>query len=103
MNKNSFIYQSHCENGSPSSKRLYGGIGWMTVQLCIIAATVLSLCLTQELSITIKDLLEMDLIVSASLLGLSTITGVFGKRQISIGKEEKKEEPKKERPEMINE
>lgn len=98
MNKGSFLYQSHCENGRPSSKRLYGGIGWMTVQLCVIAATVLSLCLTQELSYIIKDLLEMDLIVSASLLGLSTITGIFGKgRSVSVGgnfekKEEKKEE-----------
>ena len=97
MNKDSFLYIAHCEENRPSSKRLYGGIGWMTVQLCMVAATILSLCITQELSYIIKDLLEMDLIVSASLLGLSTITGIFGKgRSVTIGSAEKKKEQEKQ-------
>jgi len=30
LNKNSFLYQAHCEQGSPSSKRFWGGIGYGT-------------------------------------------------------------------------
>ena len=48
--------------------------------------------MTTALSQTIKDLLEVDLITSASLLGISTIAGVFGSRSIAIGKEVKKKE-----------
>lgn len=92
MDKNSFIYQAHCEKGRPSSKRLWGAIGYLTFQVSVLAATIISLCMTTALSQTIKDLLEVDLITSASLLGISTIAGVFGSRSIAIGKEVKKKE-----------
>lgn len=89
MNKKNFIYLAHCENGEPSSKRLWGGIGYGTFQLCVLAATILSLVITKELSSYVKDLLEIDLITSAALLGLSTITGVFGGgRRLSVNKQD---------------
>ena len=78
FDKNSFIYKAHCENDRPSSKRLWGAIGYLTFQVSVLAATILSLCMTTTLSQTIKDLLEVDLITSASLLGISTIVGAFG-------------------------
>lgn len=85
MNKNSFIYQAHSEKGVPSSKRLWGGIGYGTFQICVVAATILSLIITKELSSYVKDLLEVDLITSAALLGLSSITGAFGNgRQVNV-------------------
>lgn len=83
--KNNFLYAAHCEFNSPSSKRLYGGIGFITVQCCLISATILSLVKTGELSGTISSLLDFDLITSASLLGLSTITRAFGNNKTTIG------------------
>ena len=86
IDKNSFIYKAHCENNRPSSKRLWGAIGYLTFQVSVLAATILSLYMTTTLSQTIKDLLEVDLITSASLLGISTIVGAFGNgRSVSIG------------------
>lgn len=91
--KDSFIYKAHCEKGIPSSKRLWGAIGYLTFQISVLAATILSLCMTTTLSQTIKDLLEVDLITSASLLGISTIVGAFGNgRSVSIGKTNNKKE-----------
>lgn len=85
FSKSSFIYKAHCENNYPSSKRLYGGIGYVTFQLCVLAATVISLCMSGELSDTVKSLLDIDIITSASLLGLSSITSAFGgSRSISV-------------------
>lgn len=84
MANNSFLYRVHCEKGVPSSKRLYGGIGWITVQICILAATILSLIQTGELTQILSGLIEFDMVTSAALLGLSTITGMFsGGRSIS--------------------
>ena len=86
FDKNSFIYKAHCENNIPSSKRLWGAIGYLTFQVSVLAATILSLCMTTTLSQTIQDLLEIDLITSASLLGISTIVGAFGGgRSVAIG------------------
>lgn len=81
-----YFYLAHCEKGSPSSKRLWGGIGFAVVQLCLIAATILSFTKTGELSSLISNLLEFDLITSAALLGLSTIAGAFGGgKNVNIG------------------
>jgi hypothetical protein len=89
--KNKFLYEVHCEGGIPSSKRFYGGIGFVTVQLCLIAATIISLIQTKELSGTIASLLDFDLATSAALLGLSTITRIFDKSKTTIGVEKDKE------------
>lgn len=84
-----FLYTAHCEGDYPSSKRLYGGIGFITVQCCLITATIISLVKTGELSPTLSNLLDFNLLTSASLLGLSTITRAFGKNKTTIMKKEK--------------
>lgn len=89
MTLKEFIYDVHCENDRPSSKRFYGGIGYITVQLCVIAATILSLVKTGMLSETVHSLLDIDLITSASLIGLNTIMRTVKGVTTSIG--EKKE------------
>lgn len=80
-----FFYQAHCEGNEPSSKRLWGAIGYGAVQICLIVATALSLVKTGELSSTITGLLDFDLVTSASLLGLSTITRAFGGSNTKVG------------------
>lgn len=88
-----YFYLAHCEGKQPSSKRLWGAFGFAVVQLCLIAATVLSFVKTGELSSLISNLLEFDLITSAALLGLSTIAGAFGGgKNVSIGQPQQKEE-----------
>lgn len=83
----SFFYEAHTEKGAPSSKRLYGGIGFIVCQLCIIAATVLSLSMTGELSNTVASLIDFDMVASTALLGLSTITRAFGGNKTDISNE----------------
>lgn len=89
MGEKGFLYTAHCEGDYPSSKRLYGGIGFITVQCCLITATIISLVKTGELSPTLSNLLDFNLLTSASLLGLSTITRAFGKNKTTITKKEK--------------
>lgn len=89
MGEKGFLYTAHCEGDYPSSKRLYGGIGFITVQCCLITATIISLVKTGELSPTLSNLLDFNLLTSASLLGLSTITKAFGKNKTTITKKEK--------------
>ena len=86
MGEKGFLYTAHCEGDYPSSKRLYGGIGFITVQCCLITATIISLVKTGELSPTLSNLLDFNLLTSASLLGLSTITRAFGKNKTTITK-----------------
>ena len=81
-----FIYQAHCSGGYPSSKRFWGGIGFAICQLCIIAATVLSFIHTGELSGTVSSLIDFDLGISATLLGLASVTRMFGNNKTNIGK-----------------
>ena len=83
--KSSFWYLAHCESGVPSSKRLWGGIGFCICQLCILAATVLSFIHTGEMSGTVSGLIDFDLGISATLLGLSTLTRMFGGNKTTIG------------------
>lgn len=81
MNKSTFkqyFYQAHCETDYPSSKRLYGGIGWVICQLCLITACVLEFIKGVGLTELLKDMWTFDLITSSALLGLSTITSALG-------------------------
>lgn len=86
-----FFYEAHCENGSPSSKRLWGAVGFTTVQICLISATILSLYETGELSSGILSLLDFDLVTSASLIGLTTISRMFGGNRTNIGNKKENE------------
>lgn len=99
MEKKGFLYLAHCESGVPSSKRFWGGIGFLVCQLCIIAATVFSIIKTGELSGTVSSLIDFDMGISATLLGLSTITRAFGGNKMVIGRkpDEKEEEEKEEK------
>lgn len=83
--KESFLYKAHCENGIPSSKRFWGGVGYCIVQVCLVVTATLSLIKTGGLDSMVSNLIEFDLITSASLLGLSTITRVFGGTKTSVG------------------
>lgn len=81
-----FFYQAHCERDSPSSKRLYGGIAWVICQMCLVIACILSFINGDGITDVLKDMWEFDLITSAALLGLSTITGMFGNgKNVTIG------------------
>lgn len=80
MKFSEFMRLAHSESGAPSSKRLYGAIIVVTVQLCIMAAVVLAFVNHFELSIILKELLEVDLITGASLLGLNSVTKIFTKK-----------------------
>ena len=91
-NKKGFWYLAHCEFDSPSSKRLWGGIGFGICQCCIVAATILCFVHTGELSGTVSSLIDFDLGISAALLGLSTITRAFGGNKSVIGAEKKEGE-----------
>ena len=82
-----YLYLAHCESGTPSSKRFWGGIGFGICQLCILAATVLSFIHTGELSGTVSSLIDFDLVTSASLIGLTTIMRTFGGNRTSISNE----------------
>jgi len=76
-----FMRLAHSENGAPSSKRIYGGIAVVAVQLCLMAAVVLAFVNHAELSTVLKELLEVDLITGASLLGLNSVTKIFEKKE----------------------
>ena len=91
-NKNNFWHLAHCENGIPSSKRLWGGIGFGVCQACIVSATILCFIHTGELSSTVSSLIDFDLGISAALLGLSTITRAFSGNRTNIGVIKKTEE-----------
>lgn len=89
-----FLYLAHCESGIPSSKRFWGGIGYCVCQLCILAATILCFVKTGELNSTVSSLIDFDLGISATLLGLSTITRAFAGNNMVLGR--KKEETEEE-------
>ena len=92
MKLNEFIQRSLCEGKEPSSKRLAGIIGWITCQIIIIAAVVISFIMTNGLVEGLIGLIDFDMATSAALLGLATITRAFAGNQTSIGKEKTDEE-----------
>ena len=77
MSLKDFIYKSHCEGSNPSSKRLYGGLMIICSQLILIVATILSFINGAGITSTIKDLIEIDIIVGSTLLGLTTMSRIF--------------------------
>lgn len=93
MKKDSFLYKALCEsvNGVsyPSSKRLAGFIGWCAVQIIILAGVVLSYIKTQTLSEGLIGLIDFDMVTSATLLGLSSITRIFKGDKTAVGSNEK--------------
>ena len=65
-------------NGKLSAKRVIGGIGMM---VALSATTYLTV--VDRSTDVVENLLTTIIILSASLLGLPAITGVFGKSQVT--------------------
>ncbi len=75
-----FINLAHCEGDMPSSKRLWGAVMIAASQICIITASILSFVGGTGITETLKDLIEMNMIIGASLLGLQTlVSGMLSK------------------------
>ena len=75
------------ENGNGSSKRLFGGIAILVALGCIIYLTV-----TEGCTDCVEGLLQVLIITSCSLLGLSSVTGIWKNGKVSTSQEKKKEE-----------
>lgn len=75
MNNNNFWKQVFSgANGYASSKRVLGGLC-----LLICMAVIIYLAIESKDSDNVKDLLEMMIGVSALLLGISSVTGIWKK------------------------
>ena len=74
-------------NGKLSAKRVIGGVGMISVIICTLV-----LAARDGSTEVVENLLTTILILSASLLGLPAITGVFGKSSITSFKEPIKED-----------
>ena len=75
------------ENGNGSSKRLFGGIAVLVALGCIIYLTV-----TEGCTDCVEGLLQVLIITSCSLLGLSSVTSIFKNGKVSTSQEKKNEE-----------
>lgn len=75
------------ENGNGSSKRLFGGIAILVSLGCIIYLTV-----TEGCTDCVEGLLQVLIITSCSLLGLSSVTGIWKNGKVSTSQEKKNEE-----------
>lgn len=76
-------------NGKLSAKRVIGGVGMISVIICTLV-----LAARDGSTEVVENLLTTILILSASLLGLPAITGVFGKSSITGYHQESSEETK---------
>lgn len=74
-------------NGKLSAKRVIGGIGMI---VALSATTYLTV--VDRSTDVVENLLTTIIILSASLLGLPAITGVFGKSSITSMESHKEEE-----------
>lgn len=77
------------ENGRGSSKRVVGSIAMFTALFCIVYLTM-----TEGCTNCVEGLLQVLIITSCSLLGLSSIVNIWknGKTVISPKKEEEENE-----------
>lgn len=92
MKFSEFLYKSHSEHGKePSSKRFWGGVMIGCSQIILIAATVLSFIHGDGITNVIKDLIEMDIVVGATLLGLTSVTRIFDNQTITANGPEQEE------------
>lgn len=75
------------ENGNGSSKRLVGAVAMIVALGCIIFLTI-----TEGCTACVEGLLQVLIITSCSLLGLSSVTSIWKNGKASINQEKKKEE-----------
>ena len=82
-----FWREMFSENGIGSSKRLVGSISMLIALGCIIYLTI-----TEGCTNCVEGLLQVLIITSCSLLGLSSVTSIWKGGRASINQEKKKEE-----------
>lgn len=82
-------------NGKLSAKRTIGGVA-----MAIALASTVYLVIIDRSNEVVENLLTTIIILSASLLGLPAITGVFGKSRISSMHTQDIEEPIITQPEQ---
>ena len=75
------------ENGFGSSKRLVGSIAMLVALGCIVYLTI-----TEGCTSCVEGLLQVLIITSCSLLGLSSVTSIWKGGRTSISPEKKEEE-----------
>lgn len=88
-----FWWEVFSEEGRASSKRVIGGFMILCTQICLVVEFALHGGNTM-----VKDLFEINLIIGASLLGLSNITSIWKGGKIAVGNNAPKlEEEKKDK------
>lgn len=92
-----FWWEVFSEDGKPSSKRIVGGIMILCTQVCLVIEFAL-----HGANSMVKDLFEVNLIIGASLLGISNITSIWKGGKISVG-ESANQEKINVTPELIEE
>lgn len=68
------------DNGQPSSKRIVGAFMILCTQVCLVIEFAL-----HGANSMVKDLFSFNLIIGASLLGLSNITSIWKGGKIAVG------------------
>lgn len=81
-----FLREVFSENGIGSSKRIMGTLCLLVALGCIIHLTV-----TEGCTDCVEGLLQVLIITSCSLLGLSSVTSIFKNGKVSTSQENKKE------------
>lgn len=75
------------ENGVGSSKRIIGALAMIVALGCIIYLTISEGCTN-----CVEGLLQVLIITSCSLLGLSSVTSIWKGGRASVSQQKKKEE-----------
>ena len=83
--KSNFWREVFSENGVGSSKRIIG-----TLMIVVVMACTGYLTIKFGDSETVKSICETSIIVGASLLGLSSVTGIWRHGSVSVGNQRKK-------------
>lgn len=99
MSKKNVLREIFSEvDGKLSSKRIIG-----TIAMFIALGSTIYLVTHEGGSTVVENLIMTILIMSASLLGLPAVTGIWGKSKMSIGQSLPKEEPMEELQESSTE
>lgn len=84
MSLKEFFIHVFSENGIPSCKRIVGTFMIVVVMVC----TVLSI-ITSGMTTQIQSIVELEIITAGTLLGLSSVTRIWNKSQLSSNTETK--------------
>lgn len=78
------------ENGQISSKRVMGAVMSLVCLGCIIYLSI-----REGGTLVVENLLQTTLIMAASLLGISSVTGIWRGNSIKMGDDKSTQEPPK--------